>query len=150
MYHLARRQRVPRPRHEVFAFFADAANLEKLTPPFLGFHILTPMPIVMGVGARIDYKISLHGIKLTWQTVIESFDPDDRFVDVQMKGPYKWWHHTHTFADVPGGTEIGDEVDYEVGFGPLGTIAHGLFVKRQLRTIFDYRTRVMTELFGAM
>lgn len=148
MYQLERHQLIRRPRAEVFAFFSDAANLEKLTPPFLGFRILTPPPIEMRAGTRIDYKISLHGIPMTWQTLIERFEPDDLFVDRQLKGPYAHWHHTHTFTDAPGGTSMSDRVVYRLPFGPLGRLAHAAFVRRQLRTIFDHRERVMVELFG--
>lgn len=139
---------VPRRREEVFPFFADPANLERLTPPFLGFTILTPLPIEMRAGASIEYRIRLNGIPMRWRTAIESFDPPNSFVDTQAKGPYAHWHHTHTFREVPGGTEIGDRVRYALPFGPLGRIAHVL-VKRQLKTIFDYRTKVMAEMFGA-
>ena len=113
----------------------------------LGFTILTPLPIEMRAGALIDYRIRLNGIPMRWRTAIESFDPPNSFVDTQAKGPYAHWHHTHTFRDVPGGTEIGDRVRYALPFGSLGRIAHVL-VKRQLKTIFDYRTRIMRELFG--
>ena len=149
MYLLERTQVVPRPRAEVFPFFADAANLERITPPFLGFKILTPAPIDMRVGTTIDYRIKLQGIPLRWRTLIEQFEPNVRFVDVQLTGPYARWHHTHTFRDVPGGTEVGDRVEYELPRGPLGRLAHAVFVRRQLRTIFDYRERVMREMFGA-
>src|SRR4051812_36809540 len=148
MYVLERTQIVRRPRAEVFPFFADAGNLERLTPPFLGFQILTPLPIEMKIGARIDYRIRLNGVPLRWQTLIEEFVAGERFVDVQVKGPYRRWHHTHTFRDVPGGTELGDRVEYELPLGPIGRLLHRALVKRQLRTIFDYRARVMTELFG--
>ncbi|MEO6771890.1 MAG: SRPBCC family protein [Kofleriaceae bacterium] len=149
MYELERTQLVAAPRGEVFPFFADAANLEQMTPPGVGFEILTPRPIAMRRGARIDYRIKLHHIPMTWHTLIEAYDPDESFVDVQLEGPYKVWHHTHTFRDAPGGgTELGDHVRYELPFGPLGTLAHALFVKRQLRSIFDYRARVMRERFG--
>ena len=150
MYVLERTQVVPRPRREVFPFFADAANLERLTPPFLGFKILTPTPIEMKPGTRIEYRIKLNGIPLKWRTLIEEFVPDERFVDTQEKGPYARWHHTHTFRDVPGGTELGDRVEYALPLGPLGRIAHAVMVKRQLRTIFEYRARVMRELFGEL
>ncbi len=149
MYVLERTQIVPRPLAEVFAFFADAANLERLTPPFLGFQIKTPLPIKMGEGTLIDYRISLHGIPMRWRTRIDEYVPGVRFVDEQLKGPYRIWHHTHAFRAVPGGTEVLDHVDYELPFGPLGKLAHALFVRRQLKTIFDYRERTMTELFGA-
>ncbi|HEY4056000.1 MAG TPA: SRPBCC family protein, partial [Kofleriaceae bacterium] len=137
-----------RPRHEVFEFFANAENLEKLTPPSLSFHILSPTPIEMKRGARIDYRIKLQGVPMKWRTKIEAYEPEERFIDIQEKGPYKTWHHTHTFRDVPGGTEIRDRVEYELPLGPLGAIAHALFVKRQLRGIFDYRVKVMRDMFG--
>lgn len=150
MHTLERTQTVRAARDEVFAFFADAANLEALTPPSLGFEILTPQPIAMHAGTRIDYKIRLHRVPMAWQTLIEELTPNERFIDVQLKGPYKVWHHTHTFADAPGGgTTLGDHVRYELPLGPLGAIAHAVFVKRQLRQIFDYRERVMIEKFGA-
>jgi ligand-binding SRPBCC domain-containing protein len=149
VYTLERKQIIPRPRHDVFAFFADAANLERMTPPFLKFQILTPQPIAMRQGARIDYRISLHGIGMTWKTEIEAFEPERRFVDVQLAGPYRRWRHTHTFIDVPGGTEIGDHVDYELGFAALGRLVHALVVKRQLAKIFDYRAKILRERFTA-
>ena len=132
----------------MFSFFADAANLERMTPPQLGFTILTPQPIEMKKGARIDYRIKLYGIPMKWKTVIDEYEPDDRFIDVQLKGPYAVWRHTHTFTDVEGGTELGDRVVYELPFGPLGRVVHAAFVRRQLAQIFDYRERVMRELFG--
>ncbi|CAN5349203.1 SRPBCC family protein [soil metagenome] len=149
MYVLERQQRVKASRHEVFEFFADAANLEKMTPTQLGFTILTPQPIEMKKGALIDYKIKLYGIPMKWKTVIDEYEPEDRFIDVQLKGPYAVWRHTHTFADAEGGgTELGDRVVYELPFGPLGRLVHAAFVKRQLAQIFDYRQGVMRELFG--
>lgn len=147
MYVLERTQVIPRPRDEVFTFFADATNLERLTPSFLGFKILTPRPIEMCAGAVIDYRIKLSGLPMRWKTLIESFVPGEKFVDVQLTGPYARWHHTHTFRDVPEGTEVGDRIEYELPLGPLGRIAHFILVKRQLRTIFDHRQHVMRELF---
>lgn len=149
MYVLERTQIVPRPRADVFPFFAEAANLERITPPFLGFKILTPPPIEMRAGTLIDYRIKLNGIPMRWRTLIEELVPNERFVDTQLKGPYKRWHHTHTFRDVAGGTEVGDRVEYELPLGPLGHAAHALFVRRQLQTIFAYRAEVMRELFGS-
>lgn len=148
MYRLERTQTVRRPRPEVFAFFADATNLERLTPPSLGFTILTPVPIEMRPGARIDYRIRLGRVPLRWTTRIAAYVPDEMFIDMQETGPYKLWHHTHRFRDIDGGTEISDLVLYKIGFGPLGKVAHEAFVRRQLRHIFDYRARVMQELFG--
>jgi ligand-binding SRPBCC domain-containing protein len=147
-YVLEREQFVPRPRSEVFAFFADAANLERITPPTLRFHILTPTPIEMRPGAVIDYRLSLLGIQFRWRTVIEVFEPETRFVDVQASGPYKLWRHTHSFEDAPGGTRIRDRVEYELPFGPLGHVTHALFVRRQLEGIFSYRRSFIDRLFA--
>lgn len=138
-----------RPRREVFAFFADAANLERLTPASLHFHVLTPVPIEMRAGALIDYRIALFGVPLKWRTLIEAFEPESRFVDVQSEGPYRLWRHVHTFSDAAdGGTVVGDRVEYELPLGVLGRVAHAVFVRGQLRHIFDYRQRVVGEMFG--
>jgi ligand-binding SRPBCC domain-containing protein len=149
VYVLERRQVVPRSPAEVFPFFAAPENLGRITPSFLGFKILTPLPIDLRAGAVIDYRIKVNGIPMTWRTLIEAYTPNESFVDVQLKGPYKRWHHTHTFKEVPGGTELGDRVEYELPFGPLGRLVHRLVVARQLNTIFEYRAQVMRETFGA-
>ncbi|MEO7735926.1 MAG: SRPBCC family protein [Kofleriaceae bacterium] len=147
MYQLLRIQRVPRPRAEVFAFFADAANLEALTPPFLAFHIDSPLPIEMRPGAIIDYRLKLHGIPVRWRTVIESFEPGERFVDTQARGPYRVWHHEHRFRDTgDGGTEMTDDVHYDLPWAPLGRLAHPL-VRRALRKVFAYRHQVIAARF---
>lgn len=147
-YELVRTQKVNHPREKVAAFFEDPANLQRITPPFLGFQIVTPAPIEMKPGALIDYTISLHGIPMKWRTLIESYEPGRSFVDTQLKGPYSLWHHTHTFVDiVDGGTLIGDRVRYRLPLGPLGNLAHALFVKRQLNTIFTHRFAVIEEIF---
>jgi ligand-binding SRPBCC domain-containing protein len=146
---LERTQLVPRPRAEVFAFFADAGNLERLTPGFLSFKILTPAPIAMRPGTLIDYRLSLFGVGFRWRTEIEAFEPGVRFVDVQLRGPYRRWHHTHGFADAPGGTLIGDRVEYQLPLGPLGELAWALVVRRQLDTIFEHRRRVIEAMWGA-
>lgn len=148
MHRLERTQVIPRPREEVFSFFEDATNLARITPPFLGFEILTPPPIRMSSGTLIDYRIRLFGAPLRWRTEIEVYEPAVRFVDRQLSGPYRVWRHTHVFRDVAGGTEMVDEVDYAIGFGPLGDVAHGLFVKRTLARIFDYRARTVASLFA--
>lgn len=141
---------VPKPRSEVFAFFADAHNLERLTPRFLGFQILTPDPIEMKTGTIIDYSLRLLGVSLHWKTLIELFDPDRSFVDVQLKGPYRYWRHLHEFVEVDEGTRVRDVVDYELPLGILGTAARALFVRDMLERIFDYRQKAITEIFGGV
>lgn len=144
---LERAQHIPRPRREVFAFFADARNLERITPPTLRFLILTPGPIPMRGGTSIDYRLSLFGVPFGWRTLIEAFEPESRFVDTQLRGPYRRWRHTHLFEDAPGGTLMRDRVEYELPLGPLGDLAHALAVRRQLRAIFDHRRDVIARLF---
>lgn len=146
-HHFEQEQLVRRSRSEVFGFFADAANLERITPDSLHFEIRSPQPIAMCAGATIHYQLSLFGLKFRWCTLIESFEPEAGFVDVQTKGPYRSWRHTHTFSDAPGGTLVRDHVEYEVPLGPLGELANRLFVARQLRRIFDFRrTAIETAL----
>jgi ligand-binding SRPBCC domain-containing protein len=148
MHVLERELLVPAPRERVFPFFADAHNLERITPPALRFRILTPGAIEMRPGAVIDYRLSLAGVPFRWRTVIEAWDPPNQFVDLQTRGPYKLWRHTHTFADAPGGTLMRDRVEYELPLGPLGALARRLFVARQLDGIFRYRQQVIADVFG--
>jgi ligand-binding SRPBCC domain-containing protein len=150
VHHLQRIQHIPRPRREVFAWFADASNLAHITPPELRFTILTPLPLAVGPGMLLDYKLRILGVPVAWRTRIERFQPDDLFSDVQLKGPYRRWHHLHEFADAGDGTtEMRDTVDYELPLGPLGTLARALFVRRSLEHIFDYRRDRLTEIFRA-
>lgn len=137
---IERRQRVEVPIGEAFAFYGDARNLERITQPLLGFEVTTPGPIEMGVGTLIDYRLRLHRVPVRWRTRIEAWEPPWRFVDVQIKGPYSLWKHTHTFEeDGPGATIIEDRVRYSIPFGPLGELANRVLVRRDLRQIFDYR-----------
>jgi ligand-binding SRPBCC domain-containing protein len=145
-YRLERSQRVERPLDEVFDFFADAANLEALTPDFLRFSIRTPLPIVMHEGARIEYRLHLFGLPLRWRTVISVWEPGRRFVDEQASGPYASWRHTHTFEAADGGTIVRDVVDYAMPFGALGHLAHTLFVGATLERIFTYRQGEIARL----
>lgn len=137
---------VPRPMDEVFSFFADAGNLEQLTPPWLRFNILNDGPVTMGLGATIDYRLKLYGIGLGWQSEITAWEPPYRFVDEQRRGPYRFWNHEHRFAPVDGGTRVSDSVHYGV---PLGRLVHRLFVKRDVERIFRFRTEQLQLRFGA-
>ncbi|MCA9213152.1 MAG: SRPBCC family protein [Planctomycetales bacterium] len=148
--HSLRRQIVlSRPIDEVFAFFSDAMNLERITPASVGFRILTPPPIIMQAGTLIDYRIRLFGIPMKWRTLIETYEPPTRFVDTQVVGPYAKWIHTHSFRSVDGGTEITDNVDYQIPWGPVGEFAKFLFVSRTLKHIFDYRGKQIIKIFGS-
>lgn len=141
-------QVINRPLKEVFAFFECPENLSLITPPSLGFMILTPQPVDMREGALIEYTYKLHGIPMHWTAMITDYDPPHRFVDVQIKGPYRYWHHTHIFEEIEEGTKITDEVKYILPFGVLGRLINGLTVERDLRDIFDYRKKVIEEYFA--
>ena len=145
---LSRTQLVDRPLDEVFAFFSDAANLEPLTPGFLRFRFLTPMPIEMRVGARIDYSLSLLGIPIRWRTRITDWQVGVQFVDEQESGPYAYWRHTHTFEVAGGSTVVGDTVEYALPFGPAGAVAHALVVRVLLDRIFDFRHDAIQAQFA--
>jgi ligand-binding SRPBCC domain-containing protein len=147
---IEREQVVASPRATVFAFFADAANLQRMSPSSLHFRILTPLPIEVRAGTVIDYRLELLGLGFKWQTVIEAFEPGTRFVDVQRAGPYRTWRHTHEFADVPNGTRVRDHVEYEMPFGILGRAVRAMFVEKQLRRIFDFRAEAMARQFGVL
>lgn len=144
---LRREQWIPRPIHEVFAFFADAHNLEEITPPWLGFRILSTTPAVISEGAEIRYRLSLHGLPIRWRTEIRHWDAPNRFVDIQRSGPYRLWHHTHRFEDHCDRTKMIDVVRYVLPFGILGRIVHAMKVRGDVRRIFDYRQRRIAELF---
>ena len=147
-YRLERAQCIPRSRDTVFTFFADAGNLELLTPDFLHFRILTPLPIAMQAGTLIDYQLRLFSIPVRWRTRIDTYEPPRRFTDIQLLGPYRYWHHEHAFFDVPGGTLVVDRVTYELPFDGFGTLAHDLLVRRTLERIFDYRRACLEHHFG--
>jgi len=142
-------QRIERPIAATFEFYGDARNLERITPPWLGFEVMTPAPIEMGVGTLIEYRLRLHRVPVRWRTRIEAWEPPRRFVDVQVKGPYSLWEHTHEFEeDGPGATIIRDRVRYAIPFGPLGELAERVLVRRDLRRIFDYRRDAVTRELG--
>lgn len=141
---LAWEQHLPVPRDQLFPFFADASNLEKLTPPFLRFRILTPPPVEMRVGTVIDYELRLYGVPFRWRTMITEWDPPHRFVDEQLRGPYRLWRHEHRFEPHGDGTRVIDRVEYR----PLGgRLTNRLFVERDVRRIFAHRHDVLAELY---
>lgn len=127
---------VPLGIDETFAFFGDARNLDAITPPWVGFRILTPTPVDMRAGTLIDYSIRIHGVPVRWRTEITAWDPPHHFIDVQRRGPYRWWHHDHRFEPCAEGTRVIDEVEYAA---PAGALLHPLFVDRDVRRIFDHR-----------
>lgn len=135
---------LPRTLEEVFPFFADAHNLQQITPPWLDFHIVTPGEIDMQAGALIDYKLRLRGIPIRWRTRISEWEPQHRFVDEMLRGPYRWWHHEHLFEFCDAGTRVIDRVHYGV---PGGALVHRLVVGRDVQKIFEYRQATLRELF---
>ncbi len=143
---LEREQLLPRSPEEAFAFFSDALNLEAITPPWLGFRVTTPGPIEMGVGALIEYRLRLHRWPIRWLTRIELWEPGRRFVDAQVAGPYRSWRHTHRFEPHDDGTLMRDVVRYALPLGPIGTLAHLAFVRRDLERIFDHRRGAIGRL----
>jgi ligand-binding SRPBCC domain-containing protein len=148
VHRLEREQVVPRPLDESFEFFSRASNLERITPPWLNFAMLTPEPIEMRAGAVIQYRLRLHRIPIRWISQIEEFVESRRFVDRQLRGPYRLWHHRHEFASVLGGTRVRDHVDYALPLGPLGELAHAAVVRRDLARIFDYRYAAVARMLG--
>ncbi len=148
-HELEREQWLPASPERVFAFFADAENLERMTPPWLGFRIRTPLPVEMKADARIEYSIRLGPAPVRWRTRIAVWEPEKRFVDVQERGPYARWVHTHEFTAMGGGVLMRDRVSYALPLGPLGELAHAGFVRALLARIFDYRFARARELFAS-
>jgi ligand-binding SRPBCC domain-containing protein len=145
---LAATQWVPTDLDTTFAFFADAANLEALTPPLLRFRIRTPLPIAMRAGALIEYDLALHGVPVRWRTRIDEWTPGVAFVDTQLAGPYARWVHRHTFARVAGGTLLGDRVEYALPLDPLSRPVHALYVRPTIERIFAFRRAEIARRFG--
>jgi ligand-binding SRPBCC domain-containing protein len=137
---------LPLPPEELFPFFADAANLDALTPPWLHFHIITPLPIEMKAGALIDYRLRVHGLPLRWRTRINVWQPPHRFVDEQIRGPYRQWIHEHTFEARDGGTLARDVVRYAV---PFDLLVHRWLVRPDIEKIFQFRSEALRRRFAA-
>ena len=148
---LRRQQRFDAPPSVVFPFFADPRNLEAITPPLLRFRLLTPPPVAMGVGTFLQYALRLHGVPVRWDTLIQEWEPPVRFVDVQVRGPYRLWHHTHELVALDGGraTLVRDTVRYSVGFGLVGEVVRRTIVRRDLDAIFAFRAERVPGLVAA-
>ena len=138
---------LPLPPEKIFPFFADAANLDALTPPWLHFHIITPPPIVLKAGALIDYRLRVHGLPLRWRTRINVWQPPHHFVDEQICGPYRQWIHEHTFEARDGGTLACDIVRYAV---PFDFLAHRWFVRPDIERIFKFRMEALRNRFAVL
>ena len=134
-----------RPLEEVFDFFSKAENLGLLTPGWLRFQIVSPLPIEMKIGATIEYRIRLYGVPMKWSSEITEWDPPRMFEDTQIRGPYRKWVHRHTFRETDEGTVATDQVLYRV---PGGAVVNKLFIAGQVRRIFDYRKAKLKEIFG--
>src|SRR3954452_2293299 len=147
---LRREQRLAAPPSAVFPFFADPRNLEAITPPILRFRLLTPEPVSLGVGTFLQYALRLHGVPVRWDTLIQEGEPPHRFVDVQVRGPYRLWHHTHSLEPVDGGsaTLMRDTVRYAVGLGALGEIGRRALVVRDLEAIFAFQAERVPALLA--
>jgi ligand-binding SRPBCC domain-containing protein len=147
-YVLEREQVLPVGVDEAFAFFGDALNLQRITPAWLHFRVVTPEPIAMAAGTLIAYRLRLHGLPVRWLTRIETWEPGVRFVDVQLRGPYALWHHTHEFTAQGAQTLMRDRVRYALPLGPLGRAAHAVLVRRDLERIFDFRQAAVAAHFA--
>jgi uncharacterized protein (TIGR01777 family) len=146
--HLLSAQFIPAPLAKVFSFFSEAKNLETLTPDFVGFKILKQSTARIEKGTLIDYRINVHGLPLKWRTLIAEWNEGKSFVDTQLKGPYSYWHHEHSFYSVPEGTLMLDHVTYRVPAGILGKAVAGKFIQHDVKKIFDFRTTKIDEIFG--
>ena len=146
---LLRQQYLPAPLQTVFEFFADAQNLERITPPWMGFEILSELPIAMGEGTRIDYRIRLGGLPMRWRTRIAAWEPPEYFVDIQERGPYRCWEHLHHLSPLGEGTLMTDRVLYQAPMGPAGRAVEALWIDRTVGRIFDHRFQVIERMFSA-
>jgi ligand-binding SRPBCC domain-containing protein len=141
-------QWVPSNIKDVFIFFAEAKNLESITPPHLNFKIIEMSTENITKGTLIDYKIRLYGAPMEWKTHIREFKENEMFIDEQLKGPYTKWLHTHTFQEKDGGTLIIDHILYKIPFGSLGNLILGNFIRKDIQAIFNYRKNFIKEYFS--
>ncbi len=149
MYQLKRKQIVKTDLKTCWDFFSSPQNLKRITPPYMGFNIKFDLPEKMYEGLMIEYSVKpVLGIPMTWITEIKTVKDNLFFVDEQRKGPYKIWHHEHLFKEVEGGIEMTDIVSYELPLGILGKFAHTLFVKKQFEGIFNFRIKMVDEIFA--
>jgi ligand-binding SRPBCC domain-containing protein len=145
-FYLQREQWLPNSSDKIFAFFSRPENLQKLTPPWLDFRLVV-VPEQLSSGALIRYCLRWHFLPISWTTEIAEWSPPHRFVDRALSGPYALWNHEHSFESQDGGTTMRDRVRYALPLGFFGTLAHRLWVKRDIERIFDYRAQKMRELF---
>lgn len=151
LHRLERIQTLPISLEEAWNFFSSPANLQAITPEYMGFKVLSNLPPKMYAGQIIEYKVSpVMNLPLHWVTEITHVEAPVFFIDEQRFGPYSFWHHQHHFLPINGGVQMKDIVHYKLPFGPLGDLAHALFVKRQLEEIFDFRFKILEEKFGKM
>ena len=146
-YLLEKHQFISKSKIEVFDFFKTPENLEQITPKNLNFRIITPSPILMEEGTLIEYQIKLFGIPLYWRTLIKEYNPPDNFRDLQLNGPYDTWDHTHIFKECKNGVMMVDRIKYSIPFGIIGRLAHFIWVKAELRRIFNHRYKVIEQIF---
>ena len=147
-YSIKFEQFIDLPINDVFDFFSKPENLSLITPPRLKFDIMTPSPIEMKEGQLIDYSLTImYFIKLRWRTLITDYKKPYQFVDQQIKGPYSLWHHTHTFEQKNGGTVIKDAVTYAIPFGIIGQLIHAIYIKYDIKGIFEYRHKILNKIF---
>jgi ligand-binding SRPBCC domain-containing protein len=148
VHSLQREQRLAAAPERVFRFFAEARNLERLTPPFLRFSLVSEPPAEIATGTLIRYRLRVRGVPIRWTSRIEQWEPPRRFADLQLRGPYRYWHHLHEFEPDSGGTLIRDTVHYAMRGGPLGEWLRPRLVEPDLERIFDYRSEQVDRIFG--
>ncbi len=148
MHSLTKITVIDRPLAEVFEFFSNAENLNKITPSDLQFRILTPSPIIIKKGTLIDYRIKINGISFKWRTEISEWEFNKRFVDRQLKGPYKVWIHEHSFEERDGKTYMKDYVQFLSPGWFLEPLINKLFVEKKVKAIFEHREKVLKEFFA--